>query len=670
MAGRCCRLPAAQLDDWRDSLAIAAALVRRPELQVGAAPEEAVWMLGSAIRNPQSAIRNRATSSAALPDTGYYVSRSAAGDHLVIDGGPHGYQNGGHAHADALSLTASARRRPAAHRSGHRLLHHRSRPARSAAVDGAPQHADARRSAAVSSRTGRSTGRRSRMAALIRWRTNERFDYFDGAHDGYRPIEHRRRVLVLHGDLVVVADLVDGAGAAPLPPCTGTSIRAGRSTLHGRRAELTRADRKAARVGFTVPQGLLEQFFGRCRDGPGVALAGLRTDGADDHPSRQPRRRRAVLDGQRLRSRSRQPGRRCRPACPSGLRPGISAHAAAIRIARATSVDHVLFAEPAAGMQTVEHAEPPGDSAAAGSTSAAVRRGLWRVGEVETDARMLFCRSDRGPADCGSGARRRLDDSRLRPPRVSARAPPPRGHVLRGRRRRQQRQPGSGIQRPRNSRERGSDMCGIAGFVESPTCPAPFGGEAATALVHRMCDVIRHRGPDDEGVWVDEGVALGMRRLSIIDLSTGHQPIHNEDRTVWIVFNGEIYNYRELRRELEAAGHRFYTSTDTEVIVHAYEQWGKHAIARLRGMFGLAIWDTRTRALLVARDRIGIKPMHYAARRRTALFRIGAEIAARGAGSAARSRPRRARSLPVVSLHAARRLDLQAACRSCRRDIC
>ena len=116
-------------------------------------------------------------------------------------------------------------------------------------------------------------------------------------------------------------------------------------------------------------------------------------------------------------------------------------------------------------------------------------------------------------------------------------------------------------------------MCGIAGFVESSTCPAPLGGEAATALAHRMCDVIRHRGPDDEGVWVDDGVALGMRRLSIIDLSTGHQPIHNEDRSVWIVFNGEIYNYRELRRELEAAGHRFYTATETEVIVHAYEQW-------------------------------------------------------------------------------------------------
>jgi len=159
-------------------------------------------------------------------------------------------------------------------------------------------------------------------------------------------------------------------------------------------------------------------------------------------------------------------------------------------------------------------------------------------------------------------------------------------------------------------------MCGIAGFADST-----FGGRQAIGtqrldaefnLVHRMCDVIRHRGPDDEGVWVDDGVALGMRRLSIIDLSTGHQPIHNEDRTVWIVFNGEIYNFPELRRELEAAGHRFYTSTDTEAIVHAYEQWGTQAIRRLRGMFGLAIWDARSKSLLVARDRAGIKPIYYA----------------------------------------------------------
>ena len=97
-----------------------------------------------------------------------------------------------------------------------------------------------------------------------------------------------------------------------------------------------------------------------------------------------------------------------------------------------------------------------------------------------------------------------------------------------------------------------------------------------------MCDVIRHRGPDDEGIHVEGGVGLGMRRLSIIDLSTGHQPIHNEDETIWIVFNGEIYNYRELRRELESAGHQFYTSSDTETIVHAYEEWGEAAFGRLR----------------------------------------------------------------------------------------
>jgi asparagine synthase (glutamine-hydrolysing) len=127
-----------------------------------------------------------------------------------------------------------------------------------------------------------------------------------------------------------------------------------------------------------------------------------------------------------------------------------------------------------------------------------------------------------------------------------------------------------------------------------------------------MCEVIRHRGPDDEGVHIEPGVGLGMRRLSIIDLSTGHQPIHNEDETVWVVFNGEIYNYRELRRELEAAGHRFSTSSDTETIVHAYEEWGEAAFARLRGMFGIGIWDRRTRTLLLARDRAGQKPVHYA----------------------------------------------------------
>ena len=155
-------------------------------------------------------------------------------------------------------------------------------------------------------------------------------------------------------------------------------------------------------------------------------------------------------------------------------------------------------------------------------------------------------------------------------------------------------------------------MCGIAGFVESSEIRAPLREDDAYGLIHQMCRAIRHRGPDDEGVLVEPGLAIGMRRLSIIDISSGHQPIHNEDRSISIVFNGEIYNFRELREELDRAGHRFSTNTDTEVIVHAYEQWGRAAIGRLRGMFGLAIWDRRTRSLVIARDRTGIKPLHYA----------------------------------------------------------
>jgi len=154
-------------------------------------------------------------------------------------------------------------------------------------------------------------------------------------------------------------------------------------------------------------------------------------------------------------------------------------------------------------------------------------------------------------------------------------------------------------------------MCGIAGFADGSTIERSSRRDTDFALVHRMCHVIRHRGPDDEGIHVEDGAALGMRRLSIIDLSTGNQPIHNEDRSVWLVFNGEIYNYRELRRVLEREGHAFYTSSDTETIVHAYEQWGEGAFGRLRGMFGIALWDRARRALFLARDRAGIKPLHY-----------------------------------------------------------
>jgi asparagine synthase (glutamine-hydrolysing) len=120
-----------------------------------------------------------------------------------------------------------------------------------------------------------------------------------------------------------------------------------------------------------------------------------------------------------------------------------------------------------------------------------------------------------------------------------------------------------------------------------------------------MCEEIRHRGPEDEGYRIDGRMGLGMRRLSIIDLATGRQPISNEDGTVWVVSNGEIYNYRELRASLIRTGHRFRTYSDTEVLVHLYEEEGVDGIQRLRGMFACAIWDSRRRSLLLARDRFG-----------------------------------------------------------------
>jgi len=126
-----------------------------------------------------------------------------------------------------------------------------------------------------------------------------------------------------------------------------------------------------------------------------------------------------------------------------------------------------------------------------------------------------------------------------------------------------------------------------------------------------MCEAIRHRGPDEDGFYLNEGVGLAMRRLSIIDLKGGQQPIHNADRKAWIVFNGEIYNYKELREKLEKLGHTFYTNSDTEAIIHAYDQYGADCPKHLRGMFAFAIWDERTEELFLARDRVGKKPLLY-----------------------------------------------------------
>ena len=149
-------------------------------------------------------------------------------------------------------------------------------------------------------------------------------------------------------------------------------------------------------------------------------------------------------------------------------------------------------------------------------------------------------------------------------------------------------------------------MCGIAGIFDARGLAA-----SGADTVDRMCRRIVHRGPDDQGIFSHETGHIGMRRLSIIDLSTGHQPVHNEDRSIWIVFNGEIYNFQALRRELERLGHRFYTASDTECIVHAYEAWGEDCFRHLRGMFAVAILDLRQRRLVLGRDRLGKKPLYY-----------------------------------------------------------
>src|SRR6185436_17338445 len=149
-------------------------------------------------------------------------------------------------------------------------------------------------------------------------------------------------------------------------------------------------------------------------------------------------------------------------------------------------------------------------------------------------------------------------------------------------------------------------MCGITGIVRTDEAPID------RHLLEQMNQAIRHRGPDEDGFYLHDGVGLAIRRLAIIDLKTGQQPIHNRDRTKWLVFNGEIYNYRELRAKLEALGHQFYTNSDTEAVIAAYDQYGTDCPKHLRGMFAFAIWDEREKSLFLARDRVGKKPLLYA----------------------------------------------------------
>ena len=146
-------------------------------------------------------------------------------------------------------------------------------------------------------------------------------------------------------------------------------------------------------------------------------------------------------------------------------------------------------------------------------------------------------------------------------------------------------------------------MCGIAGFMGQV--------ENRADVIRNMTEVITHRGPDSDGFFTDDNISMGFRRLSIIDLGAGHQPIYNEDKSLVLTFNGEIYNYRDLRKELIAKGHKFYTDTDSEVLVHGFEEWQEDMLPKLRGMFGFAIYNTKDNSLFIARDFFGIKPMHY-----------------------------------------------------------
>ena len=148
-------------------------------------------------------------------------------------------------------------------------------------------------------------------------------------------------------------------------------------------------------------------------------------------------------------------------------------------------------------------------------------------------------------------------------------------------------------------------MCGIAGFVTVEPAQQP------SSVLERMTSAIAHRGPDASGYYLDAQAALGHRRLSIIDVAAGHQPMPNEDGSVRIVYNGEIFNHAALRPDLERAGHRYTTRCDTETILHAYEQYGDQCVTRFRGMFAFALWDASRRTLFCARDRLGIKPLYY-----------------------------------------------------------
>jgi hypothetical protein len=394
-------------DDVRDTLAIAAALVGRPELAIGPVPEEAVWILGPEVQLPDSTLQTNSQfpipnsefqiPSGALPDMGYYVSRSRDGGHLVIDGGPHGYQNGGHAHADALSLTLTVRGLPLLVDAG------------TGCYTTDPAIRDRLRSSGLHNTLTMDQVSQSLPAGpfhwshiangrVHRWRTNGHFDYFDGSHDGYRPASHRRRVLAMHEDLLVVSDFVDAAGehtaAVHWHVDPGWHVE-----VQGRRVILSQPTERSARLrpGGTVGNGecpastydtvtlvaaqdVIETFQGDRKSGLGLyspvygqmeALTTIRLS----HRAAGPFWIGSVFD------LSTHNPIRTVEWLPVWSTAGRLAHAAGLRIGRAASTDYVVFAEPSSS-----------GGSPASREAERITTHIWRAGEIETDACMLFYR--------------------------------------------------------------------------------------------------------------------------------------------------------------------------------------------------------------------------------------------------------------------------------------
>jgi hypothetical protein len=371
-----------------DSLAVAAALLHRPDLQVGDAPEETFWLLAHPTLSAgidQPFVQARPTASASLPDTGYYVSRSPRGDHIVIDGGAHGYLNGGHAHADALSLTLTVAGVPLLVDPGtgaytvDQGLRDRLRSSQmhnTLVVDGRSQ----------SIAHGPFSWKTMTGSTVRRWTTHRAFDYFEGAHDGYHPIEHRRHVLTLPGDMMIVADLIAGEGTHTaavhwhLDPRWRVAVGEGTVTFATCNAQCQ----------LVVPRGHIERFAADDATGlgwlaPVYGSVQPSTSLRVTHRGALPfwmasvfglSRRNPVVDVEFL---------------PVVAATGVLANAVAMRIVRAASIDVVMIADPA---------DPGRRSGADG----------WKAGDVETDARVLFCREQDGrPSDVLL-----LDGSRVR----------------------------------------------------------------------------------------------------------------------------------------------------------------------------------------------------------------------------------------------------------------